>query len=383
MKRLHDICHPRDPLPERRGLPRQRLARERELSLRGNIVELTRWTLDLGLSLPDTADLLHLAPRTLRHWVESFRLRAPRIHALGRPTWRSSRADRMEVLDVLNELGPATSVATLCDCFPSMRRAELEDLVKRYRRVWRKRHQTATCSLAWQRLGAVWAMDFSEAPRPIEGIYPYLLAVRDLASHQQLLWLPTLDMTAATTIEALAMLFAQHGAPLVLKADNGSAFIAEATKDFLFPPGVNLLFSPPYTPRYNGSIEAGIGSLKTRTERQAMRAGHPGYWTLDDAAAAQEEANATARPQGETGPTPSELWPTRRPITAEERRLFQEAVQRQREEVGPKDEGLSDQEERRMQREAIRRALVEHGILLFSRRLIPLPIINQKMANIT
>jgi transposase InsO family protein len=140
--------------------------------------------------------------------------------------------------------------------------------------------------------------------------------------------------------------------------------------------GVNLLFSPPRTPWYNGSIEAGIGSLKTRTER------HAGYWTCNDVAAAQIDANATARPQGETGPTPDELWSTRRPITAGERALFQDTVLRQREELGPKTE-LSGKEERRMQREAIRRALVEHGILLFSRRRIPQPIPKQKTANIT
>jgi hypothetical protein len=137
------------------------------------------------------------------------------------------------------------------------------------------------------------------------------------------------------------------------------------------------MFSPPHTPRYNGSIEAGIGSLKTRTERHATRAGHPSYWTCDDVAAAESEANATARPKSETGPTPSEVWDTRRRITAQERGLFQSAVQRQRDQLGPK-EDLSSKEERRMQREAIRRALVEHGILLYSRRRIPLPITNQK-----
>jgi transposase InsO family protein len=382
VKRLHELCQPLDPPSTHRGVARQRLAREHEWDLRGNIVELTRWTLNLGLSVSETADRLHLAPRTLRHWCADFRIETPHIHALGRPTLRSPVADRTEVLDVLNELGPATSVATLRDCFPWMPRAELDDLVKRYRRVWQKRHQHAPYALHWQRPGAVWAMDFSQAPRPIDGIYPYLFAVRDLASHQQLLWLPVLDMTADTTIEALGMLFVLHGAPLVLKADNGSAFVADATGDFLLPWGVNLLFSPPHTPGYNGSIEAGIGSLKTRTERFATRAGHPGYWTLDDVAAAQSEANATARPQGETGPTPNELWSTRRPITTPERRLFQETVPRQRHELGEQ-QGLSNKAERRLQRQAIRRALVEHGILLFSRRIIPLPIKNHKVANIT
>jgi len=230
-------------------------------------------------------------------------------------------------------------------------------------------------------VGAVWAIDFSEAPCLIDGIYPNLLAVRDLASHQQLLWLPTFDMTAQTTIDALAMLFTLHGAPLVLKADNGSAFRADATQHFLSRWNTNMLFSPPHTPVYNGSIEAGIGSLKTRTERYASRAGHPGYWTCTDVAAAQTEANATARPQGETGPTPNQLWQTRRPISPEERRLFQETVLRHREELN-RSEDLSATEDRRMQREAIRRALVEHGILLLSRRRIPLPITTQKTANI-
>lgn len=382
MKRLHGLRHPHDPPSTRRGFARQRDARECEATLRDNIVELARWTENLGFSLPQTAERLHLSPRTLRDWYNAVCIEKPRIQLLGRPTLRSSLQDRTEILDVLKELGPATSVATLRECFPGMPRIELADLVKRYRRVWQKRYHHAPHTLHWQRVGAVWAIDFSESPQPIDGLYPYLLAVRDLASHQQLLWLPVRDMNADTTIEILGMLLALHGVPLILKADNGSAFIADATREFLSSRGVNLLFSPPQTPCYNGSIEAGIGSLKTRTERYATRDGHPGFWTSDNAAAAQVEANATARPQGETGPTPNEIWQTRRPITPQERWLFQETIDQRRAELGPT-ESVSRKEDRRLQREAIRRALDEHGILLFSRRRIPLPITHQKMAIIT
>jgi putative transposase len=382
VKRLQEICHPNAMPSPRRGYARQGAARERELILRSHVVELTRWTATLGLSLPEAANRLHLAPRTLRDWYADFRIAMPGIHLLGRPTLRSSWEDRTAVLDVLNELGPATSVATLRDCFPEMPRVELADLHQRYRRVCQKRYQAAPDVLGWQRVGAVWAIDFSEAPGPIDGIHPYLLAVRDLASHQQLLWLPTRDLVAQTAIDALQMLFTIHGAPLVLKTDNGSAFLADATKHFLSSWQVQVLFSPPHMPRYNGSIEAGIGSLKTRTERYAAREGHPGYWTMDNVAAAQAEANATARPQGETGPTPNELWQNRRPITAAERQSFHKTVQKQRAELNPK-EDLPDKQERRMQRQVIRRALVEHGILLFSRRRIPQPIMSQKTANIT
>jgi transposase InsO family protein len=101
--------------------------------------------------------------------------------------------------------------------------------------------------------------------------FPRYNAVRDLASGRQLLWQPVKTMTAEVTESALSSLFAEHGRPLVLKSDNGSAFIAETTKVFLKRAGVFCLFSPTGLPSYNGSREAGIGSLKTRT--QAHRAG--------------------------------------------------------------------------------------------------------------
>jgi transposase InsO family protein len=64
-----------------------------------------------------------------------------------------------------------------------------------------------------------------------------------------------------------------------MKTDNGSAFIADTLAHFLKRWQVLSLFSPPRTPAYNGSIEASIGSLKTRCERRAVQLGHPGQWT--------------------------------------------------------------------------------------------------------
>jgi transposase InsO family protein len=241
--------------------------------------------------------------------------------------------------------------------------------------------------LHWLRAGTVWAMDFAQAPRLIDGRYQYALAVRDLASGQQLLWLPVAQPTAHETVLALSALFVVYGAPLVLKSDNGSPFIAAATQALLAAVGVIPLLSPPRTPRYNGSIEAGIGSLKTRTERQAARAGHPGEWNSDDVAAAQAEANALARPHGPSESTPEEVWQARRRLTAAERVLFGETVARLRDEERAR-EGLATEgspnpaQARRAERAAISRALVEHGLLLFSRRRITLPIRKQKAANI-
>jgi hypothetical protein len=69
----------------------------------------------------------------------------------------------------------------------------------------------------------------------------------------------------------------------VLKSDNGSAFIAAEFGEMLSAWGVWQLFSPPRMPRYNGSCEAGIGSMKSRTHHQAARQGRPGRWTCEDA----------------------------------------------------------------------------------------------------
>jgi hypothetical protein len=178
----------------------------------------------------------------------------------------------------------------------------------------------------------VWAIDFSEAPRDIEGEYPYLLAVRDLASKYTLLWQPVVEMTAEVTVAALSELFAAWGAPLLLKADNGAPFHAEATTSFLAAMQVQVLYSPAYTPRYNGAIEAGIGSLKTRTRRLAAGHGHAVEWTCDDVEAAWMEANTLSFPFGENGPTPD----ARRGVatTASGNRRGKEAIRRDVESKG-------------------------------------------------
>jgi hypothetical protein len=342
-------------------------------------------------------------------------------------------------------------LAVLQGQFPEMRRAELADLLQRYRRVWQRRHGQVLHVLHWQRPGAVWAADYAEPPLPLEEGYTDLLAVRDLASGQQLLWLPVAEATAATTVAALLWLFSLHGAPLVLKMDNGSPFVAAATRELLGQWQVLPLYSPPRRPQYHGAVEAGIGALKARTHYQAARGGHPSEWTLADTEAAREEANRLGRPWGARGPTPAERWEGQQRVSAAERAAFAATVARLEEEAaraaaaaaaaapapgeapaaeegrrsaaecaptaeparaeGPspgragsaraapgRDEARTDRpagadsggreggrpsaERAAAQRQAISRALVAHGYLLFTRRRIPLPITRKKVSKI-
>jgi transposase InsO family protein len=373
--------------PPRRGFAGQRLERVQEQTARRHVVEAGKDLQAAGWHWADTADFFHLAPRTLRHWRQDRSLSGVRLVPLGRPVQAADRHERNAVIDYVDEWGPGVGLPTLQMMFPTLARAALVDILSRYRRVWRRLHRQPMHVLHWSAPGRVWAIDFHGPRPPIDGRYPQVLAVRDLASQHQLAWLPVRDVKAATLLPVLTSLFLVHGAPLVLKSDNGSAFGATRVQALCGQFGVRNLFSPPRTPRYNGSIEAGIGSLTTRTEQAATRRGCPDDWTFDDTVTARLEANATARPRGINGPCPDELWTVRTPVTAEERQAFQQTVHWIRTALeldleSPAKIPLPEMEERAINREAISRALVEHGYLRYTRRRIYPPIRKQKAAGI-
>jgi len=208
--------------------------------------------------------------------------------------------------------------------------------------------------------------------------------VRDLASGLTLAWEPLPDLTEETTQAALQRLFSLHGAPLVLKVDNGSAFRAQAFLEFLQASGVFPLYSPPSCPGYNGSIEAAIGSLKRRTEDQARVEGRSSQWDMADLRSAQAVANGSHL-RRLNGRTPNSVWESRRALDCLERVIFELTVERERMQVRdelriPQDEMLDHWRRSAVDRRAIERALVEHGHLLFTRRRIPLTIRPGKVA---
>jgi transposase InsO family protein len=290
------------------------------------------------------------------------------------------------LLALLRLLGPGVGVRPLQALCPGLARREVADLLRRYRRVWKRKRRLLTRALHWTRPGAVWAIDFAVPPVPLEGHYSRLLAVRDLASGHQLAWLPVSDESARTVSDTLQALFRAHGAPLVLKSDNGSAFVAGEIEPLLASWGVCALFSPPHTPRYNGSCEAGIGSMKVRTHHQAAAAGRPGEWTCDDAEAARLQANQTARPWGVRGPTPEEIWGVRQPVQHQERVAFA-AAGRQREQEALTEQGyppgaiVGPLAEAAVRRVAIERALIDQGLLAITAGPRYRPAMAEQLAN--
>ena len=367
------ILDTRQPL--KRGWPAQQPRREAERDARLHAVDFGHRAVQQGVRQDVAARQLGLAPGTLAFWEHRRREDHLVARPLGRPCHRSSPQLRNQAVGLMRAVGPGISVAAVQATFPDLARREAENLRNRFRHLWKSDNQRLIHLLHWHHPGAVWAMDHTEPPCVIDGRWSRILAVRDLASGCQLGWLPVLDETVETTIDALQWLFLEHGAPLVLKSDNGSGFIAEAMRGFLDRWEVRPLFSPPYTPEYNGSIEAGNGALKTRTHEEAARQGRSGCWTADDTEAARRMANELTYPDGPLGLTRYESFRSAAPMPLEARAAFgrsveQEQIQERLKQGYPLDTDLGHAAQAQIDRVAIGCALVEHGHLTFTQRSI-------------
>ena len=218
--------------------------------------------------------------------------------------------------------GPSVSLATMQSWCPTASRRAIDTWVRDDRR----RRRAGLSVLRWQRAGRVWAMDISEAPQPIDGVYRYVLHVRDLASGCHLAALPIAQPTADIVCARLQALVRRWGAPLVLKLDHGAAVVSRDLQVWARATGIRLLYSPPRCPRYNGAIEASIGAITTRTHHVAAAAGHPETWSCQDVEHARTWANAVARRP--SAPSAHAIWTRRSRIARTERRRFLQACTR-------------------------------------------------------
>ena len=256
--------------PLKRGWPAQRDRREANRSARRRAVAFDRWACHHGLTHHEAADRLGVARSTLAHWERQWCKDHLAVQPRGRSCHRGDHQTRNAAIRLMTILGPRTGLPTLQAIFPELARGEIQNLQRRFRRLWRRNHRRLLRVLHWHCPGTVWAMDHTEPPQVIDGRWRHILAVRNMASRMQLGWLPVESEGAQETCHALEDLFRRHGPPLVLKSDNGSAFIDDDTQRLLARWDVFPLFSPPRTPQYNGSCEAGNGAMKTRTEHQAI-----------------------------------------------------------------------------------------------------------------
>jgi transposase InsO family protein len=342
----------------------QQPLRQAEQDVRCSVVELAQD----APSQAAVARALHLAPQTISSWMNRTADATPR----GRPASALDPIASVAVTEVLDLHGRSIGLPTLKELFHELPRTTLH----RLREDWLIEQEIDPCHLHWTTPGSVWATDFTQMPSPIDGLFAYVLLVRDLASCRMLLAAPCVQMTAEVVIANLHQLFHQHDAPLVLKSDNGSPFIAQQTRDFCACHAVMNLLSPPLTPQYNGSIEAAGGQLKARAALLAQQHACD-TCSSDILEAARLHANAFNRPWGTAGPTPDQRWHQRQPISHQQRHSLAnlinqknfditQSIQRQRSQKGINPE-FSAADRATVARTATRQALVELGYLQIRR----------------
>jgi len=362
-----------------RGYEAQRERREMERSVRIRAADLARRLKENGHPRIRVASRLGVSPGALLDWQQRWEDDGLEARPRGRPIERLPRDKREEIREMLHLLGPFEGLPVLQKKFPEVARAELEHQLRRYRDEFVSENHVDVHALRWLRPGAVWAMDFNDPPQPIDGVFDHIFKLRDLGSANSLAWLPTYDEKARGVCQTLKVLFRCYGAPLVLKEDNGGAFRSGKVKDLLKEHGVEFLMSPPRYPEYNGSAEAGIGTLKTYAHHEAARNDRPGEWTCDDVEAARLRANELSRPHGLRGPTPNELWENRDQITPAERSAFRNLARRRYRKNLVELQKEKEREPKRSEkatawRRAVAWALVESNMLSIRRRRISPPI---------
>lgn len=371
-----------------RGFTAQRHRRQAQRQVRVGVVATATWLQRRGDTREQTAARLGLNTTTLKSWQAGWRLHRLTLRPRGRPAQHADRSLRAQILELFRLAGPGLGVPALQSIFPDVARAELAELARRYRYAYRRLGALLLYALRWTQPGRVWAIDFTDPPSRIDGQFDKLLVVKDLASGYGVDALPAPAETADLVAARLDALFLQHGAPLVLKSDNGGPFVGEPVAQLLARHRVLPLTSPPRTPRYNGSIEAGIGALKTRAHYEAARNDRPGHWICDDVEAARCQANTLARPFGPTAATPEVAWRHRAAITSWEREAFHQVYDaRMREQ--PEAPGVQrslpfgQRCDPAAHRVALTRALIEGAYLLVRRRRVSLPIPRHKAIGIT
>lgn len=337
-----------------------------EQSARCRVVDACCKVQARDVPVADVTRCLSLSDRTVRRWRQAPPASPPARR--GRPPHGALPEQRNEVYRFLRQRGTSTSLVAVRAAFPQVCRADLEDLVRRFRRAKRRKAKRYQSRLEWRRPGTVWAADFKERREPIEGRYRWVLSVKDLASRYQLAWQPVTEATAEVVQATYARLFAEHGVPLVMKSDNGGPFRAEDTKQLLDEYQVLPLYSPKRCPQYNGGVERANGLLAGYQEAVAEFRGRLAGPLFEDAETARRWANDLSRPRGWKGPTAGELWSERQAVSAVQRSAFRATVQEHRADVlaqwhFPAGEPLDHDPAAAVDRRAIRDALLAHDLL--------------------
>ena len=198
--------------------------------------------------------------------------------------------------------------------------------------------------MRWHLPGAVWAIDGTWLQRIVPGLGRRALVVVELHSKKTICFQAVHGERGAAVVACLERLIACHGSPLVLKADNGPAFISAALAALCKRYGITLLHSPVRRPRFNGCCEVSGRWAKRRAVAAAARRGSPDQLC-------QADLDAAVTFHGELPAIDTQLRWRFRSVVAQQLA----AIARERGLV--LDEDTRDHQRRSLERVAVQRAL--------------------------
>jgi transposase InsO family protein len=280
----------------------------------------------------------------------------PRPRRRGRKPSLLSAGQRLQIMQLLRE-HPAWGLPRLRQAIRDLPRNAAAVFVRSFQRTVRRHRRRRWRRLVWHVPGAVWAIDGTWMDQAVDGRSRRALIAVELHDRKVLALEAVPGERAASAVALLRRLIDRHGAPLVLKADNGSAFTAACLAQLCRGHGIVLMHSPVRRPRWNGTCEVSGRWAKARASAAASARGSPTLSQCDLDAAV----------------TVGQPLPT---LDADLRRHFAATFQRERLRVAV-ERGLAfvaapqDHVRRSLERVAAQRALLQCHILTIEGRELP------------
>jgi hypothetical protein len=144
----------------------------------------------------------------------------------------------------------------------SLSRRRVRSFIARLRRRQLRRLREAKLHVTWHLPNLAWAIDALHLQTSPADPGVVVVLARDLASHFHFEPLVLKAESAMHNLDWLRRLCSRHGAPLLLKRDNGAPFNAAILDGFLAAKIILPLNSPIRRPSYNGAVEHAVGSFK-------------------------------------------------------------------------------------------------------------------------
>lgn len=252
-------------------------------------------------------------------------------------------------------------------------RRALQALNSEVRREVFREKADALMRIEWKAPRLIWAIDDLR----VKGLGVQWNQVQDMGSRYKFLPGVTVGrrgpMGGQDVAARLVRLFAGHGAPLVLKRDNGGNLNHEAVEEVLAAYGVIPLNSPTYYPRYNGGIEVGQrevrACLKERVELQAE-------WARAWAEGVVQDLNHRSRPclNGKTACQVFELGKVAsEKYDADKRKEVRDEIAAQEEVIRSEMQATGQRAEQTARRLAIETWLRDHDMIVVTQPQYVLP----------